>query len=198
LSLIDFELDPFIANLYFLMRGLYYTFTHDVTISGLDGRIIKYDPDRHPGKYDRQGLYLGRLDNIIASLMIFEGDLKNTRIMSYLDFETYFFSSTNEKYVREPLSEAEDLFYDFNAKTRPVLWRILLAQAYIYYVLITAISARHTDSTDVRIRIRPITGGVRKRFEIDRSHIVNEAQFKAVDDYFTTLKERGEKIGEFW
>ncbi len=54
LALIDFELDPFIANLYFLTKGLYYTFTHDYTIANLEERPIRYDPDKSEYKYHRQ------------------------------------------------------------------------------------------------------------------------------------------------
>ena len=52
--------------------------------------------------------------------------------MSYGEFQRTYF----EPDVKEPFKKIAYLFHNFHPKTSPVLWRILIAQAYIYHALI--------------------------------------------------------------
>lgn len=100
-----------------------------------------------------QGLRVGTLDNIISDAFIYHGNAQNNRLKSFGELETQFFEVDSWKRLFERNKELGidnkgkahifeyffTLFADnegFHPKTRPVLWRMLIAQAYLYQALI--------------------------------------------------------------
>jgi hypothetical protein len=77
-----------------------------------------------------QGIYTGLIDSITELLTVDEpkGGL---RVLTFGEFESKLMKAK----VPEPLEKFYALFLNFHSMTRPVLWRILVAQAHIYKAL---------------------------------------------------------------
>ncbi len=155
LTTIDLELDHSINIQYSLAKNLYYTFSSAVDLARSEPSI-PYDPDqigpeltniteseriesrtKHPEKYWLQGLKVGTLDILTEHLILSNGNAI-PRIKSFGEFEQEFFGKGNHTNTSES-NEFEvfiTLFSFFHPKTRPVLWRVLIAQAYLYNAII--------------------------------------------------------------
>ena len=139
-----------------LAEILYYTFfsSPDLAKSEPD---IPYDPDfigleskdltdaekqeiktKHPEKYWVQGLKVGKLDILIEALILVENG-KDVRIKSFGEFELEFFEQVSAAKI-SPNSDRFEIFYTlfsyFHPKSRPVLWRTLITQAFLYNAII--------------------------------------------------------------
>ena len=147
---IDLKLDQGINIQYLLAKSLYYTFSSATDLAKTEPSI-PYDPDQigedvnglneyrkkenikdKPEKFWLQGLKVGALDKLVESLVVTGSD-GSSRIMSFGEFEkTYFDDETrNDSNVRR-FETFITLFSYFHPKTRPVLWRILVTQSFLY------------------------------------------------------------------
>ncbi len=97
LTLVDLTVDPKINVQYALMKRLYHSFTDDFDLARMEP-VIAYDPNMsdlaqasNPNqiKYHRQGLFIGRLDNVIDALIVQTSD-NLSRCMSFGEFEAAF------------------------------------------------------------------------------------------------------------
>lgn len=97
---------------------------------------LNYDPncvdwkkkrELSPPVYWRQGLPIGRLDSALESMIV--EDASTQRLMSFGEFESAYYDSSTS--LSASFGSVTDLFVGFHPKSRPVLWRILLAQAHI-------------------------------------------------------------------
>lgn len=152
LTLVDLTVDPVVRKQYVLAKILLWSFTEDFDLAQVTDPPLPYDPRgdafkiRHqdPAKYWKQGIATGRLDNLLAALTT--TDIKGSpRCMTYGEFQDLFRErsrSDDEAFIR-----ITDLFLDFHPKTRPVLWRILVAQAYVYRILIGISEAKISSPT---------------------------------------------------
>jgi hypothetical protein len=160
LTNIDLKLVQTINIQYILAKILYYTFSSSPDLAQSEP-TIPYDPDylgaeskgltedekkelriRYPERYWLQGLKVGALDILAESLILVNKDV-GTRIKSFGEFEREFFESaegTGIPIVDKRFKVFLTLFSYFHPKTRPVLWRVLITQAYIY----NAITKIHT------------------------------------------------------
>jgi hypothetical protein len=160
LTNIDLKLVQTINIQYMLAKILYYTFSSSQDLAQTEP-TIPYDPDyigaeskgltedekkelriRYPERYWLQGLKVGALDILAESLILVNKDV-GTRIKSFGEFEREFFESpegTGIPVVDKRFKVFLTLFSFFHPKTRPVLWRVLITQAYIY----NAITKIHT------------------------------------------------------
>ena len=165
LTTIDLELDQSINIQYSLAKNLYYTFSSALDLARSEPSI-PYDPDqiglelnnktesermesrtKYPEKYWLQGLKVGRLDILTENLIFSEGNVI-PRIKSFGEFEQEFFGKGNRTEASED-NEFEvffTLFCFFHPKTRPVLWRVLISQAYLYKAIINV----RSNTTQVR------------------------------------------------
>jgi hypothetical protein len=104
---------------------------------------------KEPQKYWLQGLKVGKIENLVNTLIMNETN-GNTFIKSFGEFETEFFEQESWRMLFEKEKGAPsdknnhpfEIFFTlfsaekgFHPKSRPVLWRILLTQAYIYQAL---------------------------------------------------------------
>ena len=155
LTAMDLELDRSINIQYSLAKNLYYTFSSSPDLARCEP-VIPYDPDqiapelnsisklekeenrtKHPEKFWLQGLKVGKLDILSENLIVSD---KNTipRIKSFGEFEREFFGKASPLRTSET-NEFEvfvTLFSYFHPKTRPVLWRVLITQAYLYNAIL--------------------------------------------------------------
>jgi hypothetical protein len=97
--------------------------------------IVGYKPyEKYVGPQEEvhfhQGIYTGLIDSITELLTVDEpkGGL---RVLTFGEFESKYMKAK----VPEPLEKFYALILNFHPKTRPVLWRILVAQAHIYKAL---------------------------------------------------------------
>jgi hypothetical protein len=156
LTSIDLKLDRAINIQYHLAKILYYTFSSSPDLAKSEPEI-PYDPDmiyvnskdltdvekqeirtKYPEKYWLQGLKVGKLDILTEALILVE-DGKDVRIKSFGEFEFEFFEKVDET-KPSPHSDRFEIFYTLfsylHPKTRPVLWRTLITQAYLYNAII--------------------------------------------------------------
>lgn len=138
LTLVDLQVDRAIYTQYVLAKTLYFCYTDDFRLARLVKRL-EYNPyvegwsekrKQNPQVYRRQGFALGRLDNALDALIIGE-EKTGYRFVSFGQFEEMF-DTLKEEDVKSSLGTARDLFFAFHPSTRPVLWRILIAQALLY------------------------------------------------------------------
>lgn len=147
LTFVDLAVDTGIAANYMLAKVLYLTFTCDFELAATDPAIA-YDPlaekagrHRHdnPQQFWRQGIPLGCLDNVLHDCLL-TGD-QPSRLRTFGDFERIVSQVTDQNEDHDIFLFFE-VFQDFHPHTRPVLWRILIAQAHVHRLLIGRIGSR--------------------------------------------------------
>lgn len=147
---IDLKLDQSINVQYLLAKSLYYTFSSANDLARTDPSI-PYDPDQigsdvskldeyqkkanlidRPERFWLQGLKVGTLDKLVESLISVD-TTGISHIMSFGEFEKRYFDVETVKGIEAQRFETFiTLFSYFHPKTRPVLWRILIAQSFLY------------------------------------------------------------------
>jgi hypothetical protein len=155
LTTVDLRLDKNIDSHYQLAKLVAWSFSADFDFAwGLNGSRIEYQPNDEnwkelrvtdPATYWRQGLPIGRLDNAVESLIIRDPDADgHQRIMSFGMFESQLHETNSQ--VRGCFSIVRDVITDFHPETRPVLWRMLVAQAHIYDAIVRFQKGRSKDA----------------------------------------------------
>jgi len=173
LTVIDLRLDRNIATQYRLARQLAWSFADDHRFAwGLHINDLNYDPDNpdwqklrseNPSEYWRQGLPYGRLDNAVEALVIRDHEPDGSlRIRSFGEFESALHQNG---VVAENFAIVRDIFLGFHPAARPVLWRMLIAQAHIYESVIQFQRGGHTSGAIV---VTPISPKDRERFYWER------------------------------
>jgi hypothetical protein len=137
LTLFDLNLDTCIKVQYLLIKALYHTFSNDFKLAKSEPSL-PYDPHKITdyGTANKsemlQGIFLGVLDQLVDAFIkeesMSENSKKRSRIINYGEFESIY-SGLKSSGKFTPIIR---LLSDFHPKTKPVLWRILVAQAHIY------------------------------------------------------------------
>lgn len=147
LTHLDLSIDVNVLWQYTLVRVLMDSFTDDFELAGQAGEValaredrIDYQPhaadaaemrSRNPQEYWQQGVPRGILDDAVTSLIVDEN-----RILDFLEFQAAREDPSSG--VRRAFDRIGYLFSDFHPHTRPVLWRILVAQAGLYEAILRA------------------------------------------------------------
>jgi hypothetical protein len=155
LTNIDLKLDQAINIQYILAKILYYTFSSSPDLARSEP-AVPYDPDqigadskgleestkkerraKYPEKFWLQGLKVGTIDILAETLILSEkGSDNNIRIKSFGEFEQQFFKKGESAVSHNGSNNTFEVFFTifsyFHPKTRPVLWRVLITQAYLY------------------------------------------------------------------
>jgi hypothetical protein len=160
LTFVDLTVEPRIRTLYRLTKVLYISFTDPFGFAKLDPPI-SYNPDhpkrcelreKNPARYWQQGFHMGELD-FAAEGLIAEESTEPARLKTFGEFDAAYCSEDPED--RSNLSMAGYLFLGFHPMTRPVLWRILVAEAHLCRVIL---EANRIDSTEFTAEpVRPIS-----------------------------------------
>ncbi len=135
LTLVDLNLEPNIRVQYMLIKALYHTFSDDFQLAKSEPKL-EYDPysisnyEMDNNYKGMQGIFQGSLDQLVDLFIIQETVDNNLRkrIISFGEFE----NKHNEIKTSRTFQNVIELFSDFHPETKPVLWRILLAQFHIY------------------------------------------------------------------
>lgn len=168
LTLVDLAVEPHISSTYLLAKAIYLSFTDAFDLAAREPRIL-YSPDAdgwerrrmlNPAQYWRQHVNLGRLDIAVEALVKKDSSAVE-RIRSFGEFEVEYHREQSE--IGQAFSVFTDLFLDFHPKTRPILWRVLIAQSQIYSALPQI--ANSVPSTRRPILVRPIPATEREDFD---------------------------------
>jgi hypothetical protein len=201
LTAVDLRLDSNIATLYRFTKQIAWCFTDDFALAkdkNLPQLSLDYTPNdrsweerRREGetgekKFWRQGIPYGRLDNAAECLIVREyepdGDL---RIVSFGEFESEWHKAGSN--TQRTFAIVQDVFTGFHPRTRPVLWRILIAQAHLYYAILRFHQQTQTVNDMVVINSVPAEDRGRYRWteEADEQEWRDlEAAFCMAEAYF--------------
>ncbi|MDB4930432.1 MAG: hypothetical protein JWM10_2916 [Myxococcaceae bacterium] len=142
-TFVDLGLDPGIELKYQLLKMYARSFTDDFVFASphdkvqgapsyLEERRLDYRPNHpdweklapeQPAVYARQALVLGDLEGIADLLIVQEGE--KARVMFFSEFERLLAATP----IDDNLTEALSLFRGFSPERKPVLARMLIAQA---------------------------------------------------------------------
>lgn len=143
-TLVDLNLDPAIRQRYQLVKECYILLTDDFGVKDLSPKL-HYDPnnpnaanEENRAVFAQQGCYIGNLDRLATS-MIVEGD--HPRVMTYGEFEQ---ALTTDKGLKSHFEEIRQIFRGFTFQERPVLARLLLANAALMHILLSVFAATKT------------------------------------------------------
>jgi hypothetical protein len=131
----DISLDHWVSRQFFLSDAVYKAFTRDFFFASQVPVISGYretaDREKVPdgiAKHYKQGIYLGRLDTAVHNLV--EWQAESPQVITFGRFEQLL-ASTESDLARSMQSLAA-IFAGFHPARRPVTWRILVAQYYIF------------------------------------------------------------------
>jgi hypothetical protein len=160
LTNIDLKMDYSINIQYILAKILYYTFSSSPDLAKSNPAIF-YDPDqigtdyqsltesdktqmreKYPERFYIQGLKVGNLDTLSESLIVESGN-KDVRIKSFGEFEIEFLKNEKSNLDKKKFETFITMFSFFHPKTRPVLWRVLITQAFLYKAIM---NIRNTEN----------------------------------------------------
>jgi len=140
LTHLDLVVDPATHWQYALCKQLADSFTDDFDLAKFAPEI-EYSPHdpaaatsklENPQRFWQQGVPRGILDNAVASLI--RSGQEGSRILDFGEFESRIKEPGDA--VARSFERIDYLLDSFTPKTRPVLWRMLLAQAHLYRALL--------------------------------------------------------------
>lgn len=202
LTLVDLTVDPHINSLYLLSKRLFLSLTDDFKFAHLEPSLA-YDPHarvsaevmrEQPARYARQGLSIGILETLIDKMIV--GASGSERCMNYGEFAAAYCLKGK---IADAFAPVAALFVDFHPKTRPVLWRLLVAQFHLYEALIQARELKISNSPhDPAKLLKPLADDQKKVLDWRSYAIQGEDDevlvlpFKAAESYLNeNLKELG-------
>jgi hypothetical protein len=131
LTAVDLRLDPTLHAQYVVARELLQTFGRGEELAGVEPALeYSWTSDD-----DRQHLGSSESEMMIELLLVTEED-GTRRCASYPEFEARYFRDAE---VRELSLPVRRWLHGGNPRTKPVLWRLLLSQAFLSRMLATMI-----------------------------------------------------------
>jgi hypothetical protein len=143
ITFVDLSVEKSIAAEYALAKRLLITFTDDFDLARCRPEL-KYDPHaealgtpegksllrQSPAVYWKQGVVIGDVETCIECLLTEATEGRPARIKSFSEFDDGM--DTQDSPMSKTMREVRYLFLRFHPVRRPVLWRILVAQACLY------------------------------------------------------------------
>lgn len=143
-----------------------------------------YPDDVIPSRSRRQGIVIGIVDNMTEDLIEYNENDKIYRIISFGKFERKL---DNDPGFFSLFKIAIDLFLNFNPGQYPVLWRILIIQAFIHKVII---DLAKPDLTLSNMKFNQVLLKEREKFDwrtevekVAKPEIVYDQHFEAAENY---------------
>jgi len=147
ITFVDLSVEKSIAKEYALAKRLLITFTDDFDVARCQPEL-KYDCNANllgtaegkpllrqsPEIYWRQGVVIGDLETCAECLLTEVVEGRPARVKSYAEFEAEL--EDPEARLSKAVRVVRYLFLRFHPARRPVLWRILVAQACIYHTFV--------------------------------------------------------------
>ena len=196
LTHVDLGLDPVMAFRHAIGRRLMLSFSEDFFLAQ-SPPSIPYDPDRaaspgEPPTDRRQGIYAGAVERATEAMVVTEGD--RARVRSYGEFEAAMHGG--DPTFTAAMAPLVGLLSGFHPRTDPVLWRILIAQAHLYRLLL-AVRRGEASPESVAAALH-IPDSEREPFDwrqpgeqerIDRAEVL-EAPFAAAEAHLVPQLQR--------
>jgi hypothetical protein len=189
-TFVDLTLDKTIKLRYLLLKLYSRSFTDDFEFAKINP-VLKYDPNnlnwaalrkQDPGAYTRQALVLGDLENICDALLIKEADTP-PYVMSFGEFE--YLVENGDAVNRESLKKLTALLYEFSCTGRPVLARMLTAQAVMAELILSAYDHK-TTVEDLQKRLRAVGGSSAIKAALAwSSEAAADEELQVVQQYWT-------------
>jgi hypothetical protein len=154
LTLVDLEVDGLIKDQYLLAKWVYVSFTDDFSLAQTEP-VVPYTPFeqaapaercRHPARYRRQGVPIGMLERAVEGLVKTGAGGAQT-LLTYGEFEAALAADLAGRGARYGVFA--EVFDEFHPRTRPVLWRILVAQALLHRELLRVFRTRTSSNRDM-------------------------------------------------
>jgi hypothetical protein len=144
ITFVDLSVEKSIAAEYALAKRLLITFTDDHDFARCRP-VLEYDPNSdeletdagkellrsRPEKYWRQGIFVGWVENLAEAMLTDEMENRAARVRTFAEYEKE--RDTKDSKLQEALRNVRYLLLRFHPAQRPVLWRLLVAQACIYH-----------------------------------------------------------------
>jgi hypothetical protein len=140
MTFVDLHLDETIRIRYQLLKLYVRSFTDGFDLAKLEP-VLRYDPNNEewrkltatePAVYKRQALVVGDLDKICEAMIVREKDFP-ARALTFSEFEKILTESNNNQDVQEVVN----WFIGFSPRRRPILARILIAQAVMAQLILS-------------------------------------------------------------
>jgi hypothetical protein len=163
LTLVDLTVDPRINLQYQISKWIYNSYGDDFQLArgGVDeGQsnelALEYYPhdsnweakrNNEPEKFWRQGIPIGYVDN--ATEVLLEEGKDGT--LNLISFGAFWEGLTSASKIQEKFSIFLDVFVRFHPRRRPILWRLLVAQARLFHALLQIRDAQ-SDGPDLMTR----------------------------------------------
>ena len=166
LTHLDLSIEKNVQWQYALIKVLMDSFTDDFELAGKAGEVdvdrsdwVEYRPHAaeaeerrvaEPAIFWQQGIPRGILDDAITALLV-----DDERILDFREFQAA--SADQHSDVHRAFRRIGYLFSGFHPRERPVLWRVLVAQAGLYEAILRAPRHGGVDETilgDVRLADR--------------------------------------------
>jgi hypothetical protein len=159
LTLVDLSLEPRIELQYHLASRIYGSFKDDAELAALSPPL-PYDPHHaewrtlrreNPAVYWWQGLTMGRLERVLDVLTVAAETGGAQRLASFGEFESRYgyVVAHGDESEKKTLAVASNALLEFRPDLRPVLWRMLIAQARLYQALLrTRLDGFRVPTTD--------------------------------------------------
>jgi hypothetical protein len=160
ITFVDLRVDETIRIRYLLLKLYARSFTDDFVFASIEPSL-EYDPNYNTRKsrhnssavYMHQGLVLGDLENICDALIIAEAEAKGRmRAVGFSEFQTRF----SDPAFIDSLGELASLFTGFRPAKRPVLARMLIAQAVMAQLILSTYN-QPTPVDTLHVRLESIT-----------------------------------------
>jgi hypothetical protein len=157
LTLVDLSLEQRIELPYYLASRIYGSFKDDAKLASL-APPLPYDPfnskwrelrEREPATYWWQGLTMGRLENVLDLLSTSGPEPAEVRLLSFGEFERLYerIIKEGDEWQRKALGAATNPLVFFRPESRPVYWRMLIAQACLYEGLLRTLRGDEAFAT---------------------------------------------------
>ncbi len=196
LTHVDLGLDPVMAFRHAIGRRLLLSLSEDFFLAQ-SPPSIPYDPDSGSGPGDgapsrRQGLYAGAVERAAEAMVVTEAD--RARVLSYGEFESALHGG--DPRIAAALAPLGELLSGFHPRSDPVLWRILIAQAHLYRLLL-GIRRGEASTESVAIALH-VPDSEREPFDwrqpgereqVDRAEVL-VAPFAAAEAYLVPQLQR--------
>ena len=157
LTFVDLSLDRGIWRQYTLARQAFLTFGGEFQLAAMEPALA-YKPFEKgaeakakddPAQFYRQGYPLGAIEAVIETLVQANG--KDLRLISYAECEAEYEKKGSLLQLR--FDEVDFLIENFHPRTRPIFWRMLVAQALLYRALFQETDMGSPNWTAVKLHI---------------------------------------------
>ncbi|MGH9026787.1 MAG: hypothetical protein ACRDWD_11840 [Acidimicrobiia bacterium] len=202
----DLSLVPEVKEQYLLAKGLYRTWNGGDALARClpdvpydPGGVSPTEAGYKASVHARQHMRLGAVDEIIDQLTVRKAD-GSARCMAYGEFQKAY--TSKDSALGDAIERLRTILVDFHPQHKPVLWRILLAQAALQRSIIEAFNTPPEEPRKAAPEKTPSVRGAmveRSRFDWRRPNSdvsdsdALDSPFQAVHQYLaehTNTKQR--------